>query len=129
MNTEIIINLIIFGGLSLYCLIKWIIITFKIKKYVKVKGVVVFSKKQYISAGDSFSKGNHCKYHFEYLGKSYDIEDNFYGGNPKLNPGDEVYFYVSPNNPDKCLKPEEVYNRKFYFIGMLVFAILAIYAF
>ena len=83
MNIELVINLVIFGGFSLFCMIKWLIITLKLKKYIKVKGKVVASKKTWISTEDAVSKGNHCKYHFEYLGKSYDIEDKYYGGNPK----------------------------------------------
>ena len=66
MDTEKIINLIIWGGLSLFCAIKWLVITFKLKKYIKVVGKVVQSKKDYINAGNAVSKGNHCKYHFEY---------------------------------------------------------------
>ena len=57
---------------------------------------------------------------FWILGKEYDIEDNFYGGNPKLKTGDDVFLYVSPNNPNKYLKPEEMYFRKFYFIGIII---------
>ena len=120
MDIEKIINLIIWGGISLFCMIKWLIITIKIKKYIKVGGKVVNSKKKYIYAGDAVSKGTHCKYHFEYLGRQYDIEDNFYGGNPKLNTGDDVFFYVSPNDPNKYLKPENIYFRKIYFIGIII---------
>lgn len=120
MNIERIINIIIWCGLSLFCAIKWLVITIKLKKYIKVVGKVVQSKKDYIYAGDAVSKGNHCKYHFEYLGRQYNIEDNFYGGNPKLKTGDDVLFYVSPNNPNKYLKPEDIYFRKIYFIGTII---------
>ncbi len=120
MDIEKIINLIIWGGITLFCIIKWLIITIKIKKYIKVVGKVVNSKKDYFYSGDTVSKGNHCKYHFEYLDKTYDIEDNFSSGNPKLNIGDEIIFYVSPKDPSKYLKPEDIYFRKFYFIGIIV---------
>ena len=104
----------------MFCTVKWLIITIKIKKYIKVVGKVVNSKKDYFYSGNAVSKGNHCKYHFEYLGKIYDIEDNFYGGNPKLNTGDNLIFYVSPNDPNKYLKPADIYFRKFYFIGIII---------
>ena len=120
MDIEKVINLIVWGGFSLFCMTKWLIILFKQKKYIKVKGKVVTSKKEYIMTEDAVSKGNHCKYHFEYLGKVYDLEDKFYGGNPNLNPGDDVFFYVSQKDPNKYLKPEEIYYKKFYFIGIII---------
>lgn len=113
---EKIINLFFFGGITLFCMIKWLIIVIKMKRYVKVYGKVVFSKKDYY---DGIHKGAHCKYHFEYLGRCYDIEDKFYGSNPKLNVGEDVCFYISPKDLDKYLRPEDIYNRKYYFFGVI----------
>lgn len=119
-------NLILVGSILLFFMIKWLIIAIKMKKYIKVKGKVISSKKDYIVTADGVTKGAHNKYYFEYLDKEYNIEDEFYGGDPKLNVGDDVYIYISLKNPDKYLTPENIYCKKIYFIGMF-FSILVLF--
>lgn len=117
---ENIIKYVFLGSLLFFSLLKLIIIIIKIGSYTKVKGIVINTKKKYFYNSDSASKGAHNRYHFEYKNKIYDLEDKFYGGNPKLNKGDEIYFYVSKKNLDKFIRPEELYYIRYYVLTMLL---------
>ncbi len=125
MDGEKIISIIFFGSIALFGFIKWIMVNYKMKKYVKVTGKVVSTNKQpFFDSTD----GNHCKYKFEFQNKIYDVEDNFFGGNPKLKVGDTVDVYVSEENSNKYLLPENIYFKKIYFL-MFLFGILSIIVF
>lgn len=112
---------ILFGGLSAYCFIKYIIIFVRMKKHTKIKGKVISTKKSYM--GDSLGDGAHNKYCFEYEGNTIDIKDKFWGGNPKLKIGDEVYCFISKENKKVYVSPEDIYFKKFYLLGAIVFII------
>lgn len=120
---EKIINIILFGGLAIISFIKYLIIIINMRKYIKVKGKVIYTKQSYIMSGDSVSKGAHNKYCFDLNGNSFEIEDKFFGGNPKLNVGDAVYCYVSKKDKTKILAPEDIYYKNIYLIATIIFTI------
>ena len=68
-------------------------------------------------------KGAHNKYYFEHNGNSFEIEDKFWGGNPKLDVGDAVYCYISKKDKTKILAPEDIYYRNIYLIAVIIFTI------
>lgn len=121
---ENLINVLLFGGFAIYCFTKYLIITIKKNKYTKIEGKVIETKKSYIAAGDSISKGARNKYLFEQNGISFEIEDKFWGGNPRLKIGDKVFCYKSEKEKTKILAPEDLYYRNIYFISTLIFTIV-----
>jgi len=121
---EKIINIILFGGIAIICFIKYLTIIIRMRKYIKVKGKVIYTKESYIMSGDSVSKGAHNKYYFEHNGNSFEIEDKFWGGNPKLDVGDTVYCYISKKDKTKILAPEDIYYKNIYLIAVIIFKII-----
>ena len=121
---EKIINIILFGGIAILCFIKYLIIVIKKRKYIKVKGKVIYTRQSYIMVGDSVGKGAHNKYSFEYNGNNFEMEDKFFGGNPKLKIGDTIYCYISEKDKTKILSPEDIYYKNIYLIATIIFTII-----
>ena len=120
---EKIMNIILFGVIAFFCFVKYLTIIIKMRKYIKVKGKVIYTKQSYIMVGDSVNKGSHNKYCFEHNGNCFEIEDKFWGGNTKLNAGDAVYCYISKKDKNKILAPEDIYYKNIYLIAMIIFTI------
>jgi len=100
-----------------------IITMIKMAYYEKLEGTVIDKEVKWIETTDAGGKFAHYKYEFDYLGKTYQIEDKGYGYNKKLEIGNKVTIYIKKGHPDIYIYPNRVRDR-FIFLLLSLTGIL-----
>ncbi len=98
---------ILFGLLFIPAVVTIIKMTY----YEKIEGSVTDKEVKRIDTPDAGGNFAHYKYEFNYLGKTYEIEDKGYGYNKKLEVGNTVNIYIKKGHPDIYIYPNRVRDR------------------
>ena len=96
------------------------VVTFiKMGYYEKVEGTIVDKDVKRIDTTEASGIFVHYKYEFNYLNKTYKIEDKGYGYNKKLEIGNTVDIYIKKGNPEKYIYPNRIRDRyKFLILSL-----------
>ncbi len=82
----------------------------KMKKFIKVKGRVTFTRDTTVDSGDSSSPVTYYYCEYEYEGNKYEIRNNM--SVEPLKYGEGIDIYINPKKTNKFLNPSFVNNRE-----------------